>query len=155
MQTVEYPDSTGKTSNPAFVKRVSLQTYTIPSSNSALEFRLNTGNFIKAVSLRTSINGESANGIINSIQLSAAQDVRANLSGAQLAAQHLYNFGAPMLPGYYLLDLTENGGSPSRLADAWDVSSKLIEPKLILDVNGGAGYQIDVQTIEIQPIVYR
>ena len=154
VQTVEYQDKSGKTSNPPFLKRVNFQSYPIPSANTALEFRLNTGNLIKAVYLRASINGEPSDAVINNAILQAAQDVRFNMTRQQIVTRMLYESGPRLLPGYYALDFTCDGNSGQRLSNAWDVSGGVIEPKLILDTLGGAGYTLDVATVELQPIKY-
>jgi hypothetical protein len=146
-QLVEMPDASGQMTSPIALKKVSYQEIALASSNANQEIRLPAGNQIKSVTIRTdgsTTAGEPSTTVLNNIILSAGVDVRFNLTGAQTRSKNNADFGQ-ITAGYYIADLTHKGMAPVNLTDLWDVSGAA-EPKLILDVNGGA-------TVKAQAVV--
>lgn len=148
-QLVEMPDAAGNVTSPIALKKVSYQEIALPSSNANQEIRLPAGNQIKSVLIRTdgsTTAGEPSVAVLNNVQLAAGVDVRMNLSGAQLRAKNNADFGS-FTAGYYVADLTSKGQAPVNLTDLWDVSGAS-EPKLILDVTGGANVKLQAVVTE-------
>lgn len=151
-QLVELPDVAGSIAAPGFVKKISYQEIALNASNANQEIRLPANNLIKSVVMRTdglTTAGEPSTGVLNNVQLAAGVDVRLNLSGAQLRAKNNADFG--LFPaGYYVADLTRNGSAPGFLSELWDVG-RVNEPKLIVDVTGGANVKMQSVTTEYLP----
>lgn len=148
-QLVEVPDATGQMTNPIALKKVSYQEIGLASSNANQEIRLPAGNQIKSVTIRTdgsTTAGEPSTTVLNNVILSAGVDVRFNLTGPQVRAKNNADFGA-FLAGYYVADLTHKGMAPINMTDLWDVSGAA-EPKLILDVVGGANVKLQAVVTE-------
>ena len=148
-QLVEMPDAAGVMTSPIALKKVSYQEIGLASSNANQEIRLPAGNQIKSVLVRTdgtTTAGEPSTTVLNNAQLAAGVDVRFNVSGTQLRAKNNADFGA-FTAGYYVLDLTSKGQAAVNLTDLWDVSGAA-EPKLILDVVGGANVKLQAVVTE-------
>lgn len=151
-QMVELPDATGAIAAPGFVKKVSYQEIALVASNANQEIRLPAGNLIKSVVMRTDGSvtaGEPSATVLNNVQLAAGVDVRFNLSGQQLRAKNNSEFGQ-FPAGYYVADLTRDGAAPGMLSELWDVG-RVNEPKLIVDVVGGANVKMQSVTTEYLP----
>ncbi len=149
VQTIEVPDATGSITSPTMMKKVSYQEQALLASNANLDIRLPAGNVIKEVMVRTdglTTAGEPSAGVINNVTLQAGIDVRWNLTGPQTRAANNADYGALPL-GYYFLDVTRNGAAVGLLTEMWDVGSNL-EPKVTLDVVGGANVRAQVVTTE-------
>jgi hypothetical protein len=148
-QLVEIPDATGQMTNPIALKKISYQEIGLASSNANQEIRLPAGNQIKSVTIRTdgsTTAGEPSTTVLNNIILSAGVDVRYNLTGAQVRAKNNADFGA-FTAGYYVADVTHKGMAPINMTDLWDVSGAA-EPKLVLDVVGGANVKLQAVVTE-------
>lgn len=148
-QLVEVPDAAGQMTSPIALKKVSYQEIALTSSNQNQEIRLPAGNQIKDVVIRTEGSvtaGEPSTGILNNIQLAAGVDVRFNISSANLRAKNNADYGQ-LTAGYYVADVTSKGFAAVNLSDLWDVSGAA-EPKLILDVNGGASNKLQAVVTE-------
>lgn len=148
-QLVEIADANGQVTTPIALKKVSFQEVALTSSNANQEIRLPAGNFIRGVTVRTdglTTAGEPSTGVLNNIQLAAGVDVRMNLGGANLRAKNNADYGY-INGGYYIADVTSKGASAINLTDLWDVTGAA-EPKLILDVNGGASVKMQAVVTE-------
>lgn len=146
-ETVELPDATGTYSMPIALKKVSYQEIAIAATNANQELRLPAGNLIRSVAIRTEISGDPSTAVLNGAQLVAGLDVRSNDSAANMRAENNLAFGA-ITAGYYFIDMARNGPELAQITNCWDVTGQT-EPKLVLDVNGGAGYKIQVVTTEL------
>lgn len=148
-QLVEVADAAGTMTSPIALKKVSYQEIGLASSNANQEIRLPAGNQIKSVCIRTdglTTAGEPSTGVLNNAALAAGVDVRFNLTGPQLRAKNNADFGS-FTAGYYVLDLTSKGQAAIHLTDLWDVSGAA-EPKLVLDVVGGANVKLQAVVTE-------
>lgn len=148
-QLVEVADATGQMTGPIALKKVSYQEIGLASSNANQEIRLPAGNQIKGVVIRTegaTTAGEPSTAILNNLQLAAGVDVRFNISAAALRAKNNADVGA-LTAGYYIADLTSKGFAAINLTDLWDVSGAA-EPKLVLDVAGGANNKLQAVVTE-------
>lgn len=146
---VELPDASGQLSGPVALKKVSYQELTIPASNANQEVRLPAGNRIKSVLVRTAGSvtaDEPSTAILNNLVLSAGVDVRMNLSGPQLRAKNNADIGQ-LTAGYYVADVTQKGWAGINLTDLWDVTG-VAEPKLVMDVAGGANNKVQAVITE-------
>lgn len=148
-QLVEVPDANGQVTTPIALKKVSFQELALTSSNANQEVRLPAGNFIRSVVVRTdglTTAGEPSTGVLNNLQLAAGVDVRFNLTGPQLRAKNNADFG--FVPaGYYSADVTSKASAAINLTDLWDVQGAA-EPKVILDVVGGANVKMQAIVTE-------
>lgn len=161
VETVELPGADGKISDPLYLQKRSYQDISLPASNANAQVILPVGNALRGVTILATVNGEPSNSVINNVTLASGVDVRFNLPGPalqRLTSMDYEGIGivsnyatwacSSSLPtGIYEVDLMRNGGNDVKVTDAWDLS-KASEAKLILDVNGGAGYQITVVTQE-------
>lgn len=148
-QMVEIPDATGAVTTPIALKKISYQELALLSSNANQDIRLPAGNNIKSVVMRTdgsTTAGEPSVAVLNNVILGAGVDVRLNLSGAQLRAKNNQDYGL-ITAGYYIADLTTKADSPINLTDLWDVTGAA-EPKLTLDVTGGANVKMQAVVTE-------
>ena len=148
-QMVEIPDATGAITTPIALKKISYQELALLSSNANQDIRLPAGNNIKSVVMRTdgsTTAGEPSVAVLNNVILGAGVDVRLNLSGAQLRAKNNQDYGL-ITSGYYIADLTSKGGASVNLTDLWDVTGAA-EPKLTLDVTGGANVKMQAVVTE-------
>jgi hypothetical protein len=161
VETVELPDEKGNVTSPLFLQKRSYQDIAIAASNANQQVVLPIGNALRGVEILATINGEPSNAVLNNVQLASGVDVRVNLPAASLQALNQMdntNVGlltntttnavsSQMPTGMYLIDLMNNGGHDVQVTNAWDLT-KASEAKLILDVTGGAGYQLTVITTE-------
>lgn len=161
VETIELPDEKGAVTNPLYLQKRSYQDIAIPASNANQQIVLPIGNALRGVILLATINGEPSNAVINNIQLASGVDVRVNMPGSmmqRLNATDYTNTGiltnttgvasSSMTPtGFYDVDLMCNGPRDVAVTNAWDLS-KASEAKLVLDVTGGAGYQLTAVTTE-------
>jgi len=149
-EIVELVDAaTGQRTNPVLLKKVSFQELTVPSSNVNQEVRLPAGNMIKSVVVRTegaTTLGEPSTAMINNLIAASGVDVRVNMRGASLRGKNNDDFGY-IQSGYYVADFTRNGGVQARLSELWDVTNQA-EPKITMDINGGAGYKLQAVVTE-------
>jgi len=148
-QLVEIADANGQVTTPIALKKVSFQEIALPSSNANQEIRLPAGNFIRGVTIRTdglTTAGEPSTGVLNNVQLAAGVDVRMNLAGTNLRAKNNADYGY-LNAGYYVADVTSKGSSAINLTDLWDVTGAA-EPKLIVDVVGGANVKMQAVVTE-------
>lgn len=149
VQLVELPDQNGQLTTPIALKKISYQEIALSSSNANQEVRLPAGNQIKSVLIRTdgsTTAGEPSTAVLNNVQLAAGVDVRMNLSGANLRALNNADYGQ-LTAGYYVADMTSKGFAAVNLTDLWDVSGAA-EPKLIMDVTGGANVKMQAVVTE-------
>lgn len=162
VETIELADSkTGAITSPLYLQKRSYQDIAIPASNANQQIVLPIGNALRGVMLLATVNGEPSNAVINNIQLASGVDVRFNMPGAAVQRMNQTDEGnigiltnttgwgsASQLPtGLYVVDLMTNGPRDVNVTNAWDLS-KASEAKMILDVNGGAGYQLTAVTTE-------
>lgn len=161
IETIELPDDKGNMTKPLYLQKRSYQDIALPSSNANQQVVLPIGNALRGVAILATINGEPSNAVINNIQLVSGVDVRVNLPGTMLQRMNSTEYepvgilsnttsaaiSSVMPTGLYLVDLMRNGNQDVKVTDAWDLS-KASEAKLVLDVTGGAGYQITVVTNE-------
>jgi Tfp pilus assembly protein PilW len=148
-QMVEIPDATGAITSPIALKKISYQELALLSSNANQDIRLPAGNNIKSVVMRTdgsTTAGEPSVAVLNNVILGAGVDVRLNLSAAQLRAKNNQDYGL-ITAGYYIADLTTKADAPVNLTDLWDVTGAA-EPKLTLDVTGGANVKMQAVVTE-------
>jgi hypothetical protein len=161
VETIELPDAKGQITAPLYLQKRSYQDIAIPASNANQQIVLPIGNALRGVVLLSTINGEPSNAVINNIQLASGVDVRVNMPGnmvQRLAAIDFDPLGiltntttaqcsTQMPTGMYIVDLMTNGPRDTNVTNAWDLS-RASEAKMILDVTGGAGYQITAVTTE-------
>jgi hypothetical protein len=151
LECIEETDAQGNyTTNPIALKKVSFLQLGIAASNANLDQRIPAGNLIRSVLIRTDglvTAGEPGATVLNNAILAAGVDVRHNLSGVAIRALNNADYGQ-MTAGYYAIDLMARGpGGNLTLSDLWDVSNAA-EPKVTLDVNGGATVTAQIVTEE-------
>lgn len=146
VETVELPDANGNYTMPLALKKQSYQEIGLTASNANQEIRLPAGNLIRGCVIRAEISGEPSTAVLNNIQLVSGLDVRMNLTAAQLRAKNNMDYGQ-VPAGYYIVDMMTNGPMNAQMSNAWDVTGQS-EPKLVLDVTGGAGYKLQIATTE-------
>lgn len=150
VQMVELPDpADGSYYVPGALKKVSFQENAHASSNANFEYRLPAGNFIRSVLTRAAgavTAGEPSAAVVNNMILQSGLDVRFNLQGANVRHRNNGDYGQ-LTTGYYVADMIRNGGGAMRLSELWDVTGQT-EPKLILDVTGGANVVTQAVTTE-------
>lgn len=150
-QEVEATNDKGEyATNPVALKKVSYQEGNYASSNANAEVLLPAGNSIAKILLRSDgavTAGEPSAAVINNVQCANGMDVRLNLSGKNLRALNNADYGQVQL-GYYVVDPMKCGGGGNlKLSDLWDLSGAT-QPKVIMDVTGGANVKIQVVTTE-------
>lgn len=151
-QLVEGVAADGSVTSPIALRKTSYQEQALLSSNANQEIRLPAGNLIKSVLVRTdgaTTAGEPSTAVLNNAQLVSGVDVRMNLSGGQIRALNNLDFGY-MVPGYYALDIMQRGSLLGNITDLWDVSGSA-EPKLVVDVTGGANVKMQAVVTELIP----
>lgn len=125
---------------PLFLKKTTFQETAIVNTNSAQEVRLPAGNLLRSVLVRTEggvTAGEPSTNNLNNLILQNSNDIRVNLTAAQLRHKNNGDYGQ-ITAGYYVGDLVAKGGEGNNvLSDLWDVGGAS-EPKAILDVTGQA-----------------
>ena len=161
VETIEQPDEKGNITRPLYLQKRSYQDIAISASNANQQVILPVGNALRGVTILATINGEPSNAVVNNVTLASGVDVRVNIPGPALQRLGAMDYepvgmmsnatawaAASMLPtGMYEVDLMRNGAQDVKVTDAWDLS-RASEAKLVLDVTGGAGYQITVVTTE-------
>lgn len=149
-EIVELPASDGSYATPIALKKVSFFSQTFPASNANAEMRVPAGNLIKAVVIRADGSvtaGEPSATVLNNVKLQSGVDVRLDLAAANLRAKNNADFGGTIIGGYYIADVTAKGTGKINLSDLWDVTGQA-EPKVILDVTGGANVTITAVVTE-------
>jgi hypothetical protein len=138
---------------PSFIKKVSFQELPGVASNAALEGRLPAGNLIRSVFVRTEggvTAGEPSINNLNNLILQNSNDIRHNLTAAQLRMKNNGEFGY-LAAGYYNADLVTTGGDGNNfLGNLWDVSGAT-EPKAIVDLTGQTAGKVQLVTTEYIP----
>lgn len=161
VETIELADDKGNITKPLYLQKRSYQDIALTATNANQQIVLPIGNALRGVQLLATVNGEPSDAVINNIQLASGVDVRINLPAATLKRMAATDYevngiltntsafasSSVGLTGLYQVDLMRNGGQDVKVTDAWDLS-KASEAKLVLDVNGGAGYQVTVVTTE-------
>lgn len=161
VETIELPDAKGEVTSPLYLQKRSYQDIAIPATNANQQVVLPIGNALRGVLLLATVNGEPSNAVLNNLQLASGVDVRVNMPASMMQRLNstdyspngiLSNIGlvadSSLLPtGFYFIDLMGNGPHAVAVTNAWDLS-KASEAKMVLDVNGGAGYQITAVTTE-------
>ncbi len=148
-QLVELPDAKEGVTTPIALKKVSYQEIALTTSNANQEIRLPAGNQIRSVVVRTdgsTTAGEPSTAVLNNAILQAGVDVRLNLAGTHIRAKNNADYGQ-MTAGYYALDMCAKGPAGINLTDLWDVSGAA-EPKLVMDVTGGANVKAQAVVTE-------
>ncbi len=148
-EVVELPAADGSYATPIALKKVSFFTQPFTVSNANAEMRLPAGNLIKAVILRADGNvttGEPSATVLNNVKLQSGVDVRLDLAAPNLRAKNNADYGQ-LTAGYYVGDLTSKGTGRINLSDLWDVTGQA-EPKVILDVTGGANVTVTAVVVE-------
>jgi len=162
VETIELPDAKGNVTTPLYLQKRSYQDVALPSSNANQQIILPIGNALRGLVMLATINGEPSNAVINNVQLVSGVDVRINLPGPALQRLNAIDYApvgqltntagtdsfSSLLPtGFYYADLMTNGPRDVNVTNAWDLS-KASEAKLVMDVTGGAGYQVTVVSTE-------
>ncbi len=161
VETVELPDDKGQITSPIYLQKRAYQDIALPANNANQQVVLPVGNALRGVVILATVNGEPSEAVLNNIQLASGVDVRVNLPALDLKRMDGMDYeptgmltnstaasSSSMLPtGLYEVDLMKNGPAAVQVTNAWDLS-KASEAKLVLDVNGGAGYQLTVVTTE-------
>jgi hypothetical protein len=149
VQVVEQPDSAGNYSSPIALKKVSFQNLAVAANNTGQEIRLPAGNFIKSLLVRGEgavTAGEPSTGVVNNMILQNGIDTRFNLSSGQVRTLNNGDYG--FIPaGYYVADFLSKGRADSNLSELWDCTNPA-EPKLVINVNGGASNYVNVAITE-------
>lgn len=160
-EIVELPDEKGQITKPLYLQKRSYQDIALAASNANQQIILPVGNALRGVAILATINGEPSNAVINNIQLASGVDVRVNNTAPDIQRANAVDYeplgilsnttgaasSTQMPTGLYIVDLMRNGSSQCKVTDAWDLT-QASEAKMILDVTGGAGYQITVVTTE-------
>lgn len=154
VEMVELPNADGTVTSPVALKKVSFQEIAIPTTNANQEIRLPAGNMIKSVIVRTEGNvtaGEPSATVLNSLQVFSGVDIRLRNSAAAVRGQNGNDYGV-LTPGYYVADLARNGSGSAKLTELWDVTQQA-EPKVSMDVTGGANVKAQVVVTEYLALV--
>jgi hypothetical protein len=160
-ETVELPDDKGVISTPMYLQKRSYQDISLGATNANQQIVLPIGNALRGVEILTTINGEPSNAVLNALQLASGLDVRLNLPAIDLQRMNSVDYTPIGLlsnsattqssslfdTGFYIADLMKNGPGDVNVTNAWDLS-KASEAKLVVDVNGGAGYAMTIITTE-------
>lgn len=161
VETIELPDAKGVVSAPLYLQKRSYQDIAIAATNANQQIVLPIGNALRGVLLLATVNGEPSNAVVNNIQLASGVDVRVNAPGTMIQKMNATDYppigiqsgpttwaDSSVLPtGFYVVDLMANGPRDVSVTNAWDLS-RASEAKMVLDVNGGAGYQLTAVTTE-------
>lgn len=149
VEMIELPDANGVRTTPVALKKVSFQEIGVPTTNANQEIRLPAGNMIKSVLLRTEglvTAGEPGATALNNIQVFSGVDVRANIKSGSVRGMNNNDYGQ-LTAGYYIHDLSRNGSNTAKLSELWDVTNQA-EPKVSMDITGGATVKVQVITTE-------
>lgn len=149
VQVREYKDSNGNRYTPACVQYYNNLSLPLPSSQSDLQQILTTNILQRMLVLYTTINGEGAQGVLNSVRLERNGSTLANITGAALQRQMQRCWPEGVPDGLYILDPAKAWGQNlAKLTDGIDMrpAKGVVADQLYLylDVNGGAGYKIDI-----------
>lgn len=161
VETVELPDDKGVMTNPLYLQKRSYQDIAIPATNANQQIILPIGNAMRGLLVLATVNGEPSNAVLNKIQLASGVDVRVNMSALAIQRENATDYdplgilsnssswasssGWPT--GLYSIDLMQNGGGDVNVTNSWDLT-KASEAKAVVDVNGGAGYQLTIVSTE-------
>ena len=149
VEMVELPAADGTVTSPTALKKVSYQEIAVPTTNANQEVRLPAGNLIKSVVVRAEGNvtaGEPSATVLNALQVFSGVDVRLRTSAGALRGMNNNDYGQ-LTAGYYVADLARNGSTRARLSELWDVTRQA-EPKISMDIVGGANVKAQVVTTE-------
>jgi hypothetical protein len=148
-QLQEFKGSDGQYSMPVALKKISYQEVSLAAASTNRQIMLPTGNLIPWMLLRTEgvTAGEPSAAILNNVTSKASEDVRFNLSGANLRAKNNADYGY-VQAGYYVIDPQALGDARQCMTCAWDVTGQP-QPQLVVDTTGGANQKIMVATCEL------
>ncbi len=155
----EFADAKGLVTSPLFLQKRTWLQYNPASASSALKIVLPVGNYMRGVIFRTTNLGAPSDAVINNVILNSGTDVRLNTPWLDLRRANGLDYeslivavGSPTVVGFAVADLIESGASRSgvRATEAWDLTDPTVtsEASVTLNVNGGAGFQIDMEVIE-------
>lgn len=149
----EIPDADGKISAPLYLSKRTWLQFSPAASNANLKLPLPVGNFMRGVIIRSTNNGDPVDTVLNNIILNSGVDVRYNMSYLDARAQNRLDYDAAVPTGFVVADLMSTGsaGAGVHANDAWDLTNPAVtsEASLTLDVNGGAGFLLDIEVIEM------
>jgi hypothetical protein len=149
----ELPDDKGMISSPLYLSKRTWLQFSPAAANANLKIPLPVGNFMRGVLIRTTNNGDPVDTVLNNIILNSGVDVRYNLTYLDARAQNRLDYDAALPAGFVVADLMTVGsaGAGVHANDAWDLTNPAVtsEASLTLDTNGGAGFLIDVEVIEM------
>lgn len=152
-ETRELPDDKGMISSPMYLSKRTWLQFSPAASSSALKIPLPVGNFMRGVIIRSTNNGDPVDTVLNNIILNSGVDVRYNLTYLDARAQNRLDYDVAMPAGFVFADLMSVGsaGAGVHANDAWDLTNPATtsEASLTLDVTGGAGFQLDIEVIEM------
>jgi hypothetical protein len=152
-EVVEEMTAPGKfATDPVAIRKTSFQEVAYAASNANAELRMPAGNLIRSALLRTEGGATAGEPSlqINNVQIANGVDVRINLTGKQIRAKNNADYGQ-LTSGYYVADVISRAQSPVSLSELWDVSAAA-EPKVFLDVTGGANVKAQIVTCEYVPL---
>lgn len=149
----ELPDAEGKISAPLYLTKRSWLQFSPAAANANLKLPLPVGNFMRGVIIRCTNSGEPSDAVLNNIILNSGVDVRYNQTYLDARAQNRLDYDTAVPTGFVVADLMTCGsaGAGVHANDAWDLTDPRVtsEASLTLDVNGGAGFLLDIEVIEM------
>jgi hypothetical protein len=149
----EMPDDKGLVTSPLYLSKRTWLQFSPAAANANLKLPLPVGNFMRGCIIRCTNNGDPADTVLNNIILNSGVDVRYNETYLDARAQNRLDYDAAVPTGFVVADLMSTGaaGSGVHANDAWDLTNPQVtsEASLTLDVNGGAGFLLDIEVIEM------
>lgn len=149
----ELPDDKGMITSPIYLTKRSWLQYSPVAANANLKLPLPVGNYMRGVIIRCTNNGEPSDAVLNNVILNSGVDVRYNQTYLDARAQNRLDYDVAVPTGFMVADLMTCGsaGAGVHANDAWDLTNPQVtsEASLTLDVNGGAGFLLDIEVIEM------
>jgi hypothetical protein len=149
----ELPDDKGLVTSPIYLTKRSWLQFSPAAANANLKLPLPVGNYMRGVIIRCTNAGDPSDAVLNNIILNSGVDVRYNMTYLDARAQNRLDYEQAVPTGFVVADLMSTGAARSgaHANDAWDLTDPKVtsEASLTLDTNGGAGFLIDVEVIEM------
>lgn len=125
---VELPDATGKISSPILRPQYSYREDTVSALTTRQRFRLTPEQALRGITLRVvdSTGNATSDVPLSKVRVYTGNTLRLDLSAAGIRADNNDAFTATIPTGYYYLDFADQGGSPDRLNDCYDLRAAVL-----------------------------
>lgn len=151
IQCVESVGADGRMTLPRVVTKRTQMSRTYASANASDKIRLNTGNALRGLLLRSygyTTAGEPSDSGLNNVKVEVGNQILFDLPYTTLRAVNACDYDVSSIPtGYAVVDFMTMGGPAGKLSDCLDLRAGQ-EAWLTIDAPGAANNALDIAQLE-------